>query len=175
MGTRETEHKDIVRRFMGQAFNAGHLAIIDELVARDYVLHVAPEVRGPEGMKYFVTMYRTAFPDYACTIDDQIAEGDKVVTRWTARGTQQGELLGVPPTGKQMGSWSKPGSRRMCWACCSSLASSRQLQARSHRPVHERAQTGRRRRQEADGRVSDGDHDHGEQHHAWHRRRRSCR
>ena len=102
MGATESEHKAVVRRFIGQAFNAGDLAIIDELVARDYVLHVAPEVRGPEGMKHFVTMYRTAFPDYACTIDDQIAEGDKVVTRWTARGTQQGELMGIPPSGKQV-------------------------------------------------------------------------
>jgi predicted ester cyclase len=47
-------------------------------------------------------MYRTAFPDYSCIVDDQIAEGDKVVTRWTARGTQRGALLGIPPTGKQV-------------------------------------------------------------------------
>jgi predicted ester cyclase len=53
-------------------------------------------------MQHFVAMYRTAFPDYACTVDDQIAEGDKVVTRWTVRGTQQGELMGIPPTGKQV-------------------------------------------------------------------------
>lgn len=71
-------------------------------MASDYVLHFAPEVRGPEGMKQFVTMYRTAFPDYACTIADQIAEGDKVVTRWTVRGTQRGELMGIPATGKQV-------------------------------------------------------------------------
>jgi steroid delta-isomerase-like uncharacterized protein len=102
MGATESEHKAVVRRFIGQVFNAGDLAVIDELVARDYVLHAAPEVRGPEGMQHFVTMYRTAFPDYACTVDDQIAEGDKVVTRWTARGTQQGELMGIPPTGKQV-------------------------------------------------------------------------
>jgi steroid delta-isomerase-like uncharacterized protein len=96
-----TENKAVVRRFIGQAFNEGDLAVIDELVARDYVLHLAPEVRGPEGMRHFVTMYRTAFPDYTCTVDDQIAEADKVVTRWTVRGTQQGELMGIPPTGKQ--------------------------------------------------------------------------
>ena len=46
-------------------------------------------------------MYRSAFPDMQLTIEDQIAEGDKVVTRWTARGTHQGELMGIPPTGKQ--------------------------------------------------------------------------
>jgi steroid delta-isomerase-like uncharacterized protein len=95
-----TRNKALVRRFIGQAFNTGDLRVIDELMASDYVLHSAPDVRGPEGVKHFVTMYRTAFPDYTCTIDDQIAEGDKVVTRWTVRGTQQGELMGIPPTGK---------------------------------------------------------------------------
>ena len=97
-----TENKALVRRFIAQAFNAGDLGVIDELVASDYVLHFAPAVRGPEGMKHFVTMYRTAFPDYSCIVDDQIAEGDKVVTRWTVRGTQQGELMGIRPTGKQV-------------------------------------------------------------------------
>jgi steroid delta-isomerase-like uncharacterized protein len=97
------DNKAIVRRFIEQAFNAGNLAVVDELVAGDYVNHLASnEVRGPEGMKQFVTTYRTAFPDYACTIDDQIAEGDKVVTRWTVRGTQRGELMGIPPTGKRI-------------------------------------------------------------------------
>jgi steroid delta-isomerase-like uncharacterized protein len=102
MGARESEHKAVVRRFIGQAFNAGDLAIIDELMTPDYVLHGVPEARGPEGMKHFVTMYRGAFPDYMCTVEDQIAEGDKVVTRWTVRGTQKGELMGIPPTGKQV-------------------------------------------------------------------------
>ena len=101
MGT--NENKAIVRRFIEQAFNDGNLAVIDELVASGYINHVAPaDVRGREGMKTFVTTYRTAFPDYACTIDDQVAEGDKVVTRWTVRGTQHGDLMGIPPTGKQV-------------------------------------------------------------------------
>jgi steroid delta-isomerase-like uncharacterized protein len=102
MGAQESEHKAVVGRFIGQAFNAGDLAIIDELVSKDYVLHAAPEVRGPEGMKHFVETYRTAFPDYACTVEDQIAESDKVVTRWTVRGTHRGELMGMPPTGTQV-------------------------------------------------------------------------
>jgi predicted ester cyclase len=102
VGARESEQKAVVGRFIDRAFNAGDPAFIDELVSSDYVLHGTPEVRGPEGMKHFVTIYRTAFPDYACTVEDQIAEGDKVVTRWTARGTQQGELMGIPPTGSQV-------------------------------------------------------------------------
>lgn len=102
MGATDGKNKAVVRRFISQAFNAGDTAIIDELIATDYVLHGAPKVRGPEGMKHFVTMYRSAFPDYACSVDDQIAEDDKVVTRWTMRGTHQGELMGIPPTGKQV-------------------------------------------------------------------------
>jgi steroid delta-isomerase-like uncharacterized protein len=96
------ENKAAIRRFIGQAFNAGDLAVVDELVATNYVLHFTPEVDGPEGMKQFISIYRTAFPDYTCTIEDQVAEGDKVVTRWTVRGTQKGELMGIPPTGKQV-------------------------------------------------------------------------
>ena len=96
------DNKATVRRFIGQALNAGDLAVVDELVATDYVLHVTPEVRGREGMKQFITEYRAAFPDYTCTIEDQVAEGEKVVTRWTVRGTQHGQLMGIPPTGKQV-------------------------------------------------------------------------
>ena len=95
------ENKAIVRRLIEQAFNRGDLAVIDELVARDYVSHVTPtEARGPAGLRAFVTMYRTAFPDYVCTVEDQVAEEDRVVTRWTARGTQRGELMGILPTDK---------------------------------------------------------------------------
>lgn len=99
MGT--VENKAVPRRFIEGAFNEGKLAVIDEVIAPNYVNHVAgTEIHGQDGMKQFVTTYRTAFPDCRYTIEDQVAEGDKVVTRWTARGTQEGELLGVPPTGK---------------------------------------------------------------------------
>ena len=54
-----------------------------------------------EQYKQLVTMYFSAFPDLHLTIEDQIAEGDKVVTRWTARGTHQGPFMGIPPTGKR--------------------------------------------------------------------------
>ena len=97
------DNKSIPRRFIDEAFNQGRLGIIDELLVPDYVNHVAgTDVVGRDAMKQFVSSYRAAFPDYSCTIDDQVAEGDKVVTRWTARGTQQGELMGIPPTGKQV-------------------------------------------------------------------------
>src|SRR4028118_1849687 len=59
-------------------------------------------VRGPEGCKEYVAAYRSAFSDLHLEIEDQIAEGDKVVTRWTGTGTHDGELAGIPPTGNQV-------------------------------------------------------------------------
>jgi steroid delta-isomerase-like uncharacterized protein len=99
------ENKEKVRRFLQEAFNEGNLGVVDELFATDYVLHdpASPEeVSGPEGIKQFVQMYRSAFPDTHITVEDQIAEGDEVVTRWTGRGTHQGELFGVAPSGNQV-------------------------------------------------------------------------
>ncbi len=94
------ENKAIFRRIVEEGFNKGNLAIVDELVATDHVNHT-DNVRGPEEYKQFITVYRTAFPDLHMTVEDQIAEGDKVVNRWTSRGTHKGDLMGIPPTGKQ--------------------------------------------------------------------------
>ncbi len=99
------ENKAVVRRFLEEIFNEGNLDVADELFAPDYVLHdpAAPEeVRGPEGIKQYVGMYRSAYPDTHFTIEDQIAEGDKVVTRWTGQGTHEGELMGIPPSGNRV-------------------------------------------------------------------------
>jgi predicted ester cyclase len=63
----------------------------------------SPEpIRGPQGLKELVTTLRTAFPDLRLTVDDMVAEGDKVVDRFMARGTHQGELFGIAATGKQV-------------------------------------------------------------------------
>jgi steroid delta-isomerase-like uncharacterized protein len=73
--------------------------------APNYVGHDATlphDLRGPEEFKQFVRMYRSAFPDLVLTVEDQIAEGDRVVTRFTARGTHRGDLMGIPPTGKRV-------------------------------------------------------------------------
>ncbi len=99
------ENKEKVRRFLQEAFNEGNLGVADELFASDYVLHDPAnpeEISGPEGIKQFVQMYRSAFPDSHITVEDLIAEGDKVVTRFRARGTHQGELFGVAPSGNQV-------------------------------------------------------------------------
>jgi steroid delta-isomerase-like uncharacterized protein len=97
-----TQNKLILRRFFEEVFNQGNLAVADEIVADGYVNHnPAPgESPGREGLKQFVTGVRTAFRDLHFAIDDQVAEGDKVVTRWRATGIHQGDFAGVPPTGK---------------------------------------------------------------------------
>lgn len=98
------ENKAIVRRLFEELWNQGKLDVADEIFATDYIFHepVAGEVRGPEGFKQFVSMYRIAFPDLQFRIEDQIAEGDKIVTRWTATGTHKGELMGISPTSVQV-------------------------------------------------------------------------
>ena len=97
-------NKTISRRFFDEAFGKGNLNVLDEIIAKDQV-NSGPGTlpglpTGPEGAKQLVTVYRNAFPDIRFTVDEQIAEGDKVVTRWTAHGTNKGELLGMPATGK---------------------------------------------------------------------------
>jgi steroid delta-isomerase-like uncharacterized protein len=96
-------NKEIVRRLGVEPWE-GNLGVIDELVATDYVGHdpAQPEMHGPDGIREFITTYLAGFPDGKITIDEQLAEGDLVASRWTGRGTQQGELMGVPPTGRQV-------------------------------------------------------------------------
>jgi steroid delta-isomerase-like uncharacterized protein len=91
-------------RKMIVAINAGKLDEADALMASDYIYRSPgmPEMRGPEGFKQLVSMFRTAFPDLNMVIDDMLADGDKVAFRWTGTGTHQGDLMGIPPTGKRV-------------------------------------------------------------------------
>jgi steroid delta-isomerase-like uncharacterized protein len=97
------ENKAVVRRMFAE-LNKGNLAIVDELVAPEYVEHVigGPEIAGPDGLKQFIGQFAAAFPDLQITVDDLIAENNKVVTRFTMRGTHQGALMGIAPTGKSV-------------------------------------------------------------------------
>jgi steroid delta-isomerase-like uncharacterized protein len=77
----------------------------DDIYAPDVVAHdpnSPEEINGPEGVKHFASAFRSAFPDGQSTVEDQIAEGDKVVTRYTFSGTHQGEFMGIPPTGNRV-------------------------------------------------------------------------
>jgi steroid delta-isomerase-like uncharacterized protein len=97
------QNKALVRRVVEDVYNQGNLAVADELAASDLLVHMtSQEIRGREGAKQYVAALRAAFPDLHLTIEDQIAEGDRVVTRWTARGTHTGQFQGIPPTGKQV-------------------------------------------------------------------------
>ena len=97
-------NKKAARRILDEIFNEGRLEVADELVHEDALAYdpALPEpTRGPEGVKQSVRGYREAFPDLHLSIDEQVAEGDVVATRWTARGTHRGELFGIPATGKE--------------------------------------------------------------------------
>jgi steroid delta-isomerase-like uncharacterized protein len=93
-------NKAIQRRFFEEIWNQGMLDLIDEIYTTDYVLHdPSGDIVGPDASKQSIAMYRVAFPDIHYAVEEQIAEGDMVVSRWTSTGTHEGELMGFPPTG----------------------------------------------------------------------------
>jgi steroid delta-isomerase-like uncharacterized protein len=97
------------RRIPLEMFNQGRLDLAEELFTSDYVEHVSlpPEFpTGIAGIQAFINVVRTGFPDFRYTIEDEIAEGDKIVYRLTATGTNNGEFLGMPATGKSA-TWSE--------------------------------------------------------------------
>jgi steroid delta-isomerase-like uncharacterized protein len=95
----------LARRSFDEIWNNGNLDVADELFSPDYVNHdpVSPEVPpGPEGVKQTARMYRRAFPDLRFTIDEMLAAGDKVITRWIGEGTHRAPLRGLPASGRQV-------------------------------------------------------------------------
>lgn len=95
------DNKTVTHQFLEELFNKRNLAIVDALCVANVISHgFGPGVSGIEGTKRSAAMYLAAFPDLHFTFEDFIAEGDQVVVRWTSSGTQQGELMGIPPTGK---------------------------------------------------------------------------
>lgn len=97
------ENKAHVRQLYEEVFNKKKLATIDDYFAANVIDHSLPPGApgGIEGVKLTIGMFVGAFPDMHITVEDLIAEGDRVVARWTLRGTHQGSSLGMPPTGKQ--------------------------------------------------------------------------
>ena len=95
-------NKATVRRMAEQVYNARQLDLIEEFFTEDFVSHTigAPSISGLEELRAGIAGALDAFPDFELSIDDVIGEGDKLAARWTSRGTHQGELLGVPATGK---------------------------------------------------------------------------
>ena len=97
------ENKALLRRVYEEIYNQRNLAVIDELAVPNFVFHNASmAIQGLEAYKQFVSMFFSAFPDSHFTVEDMIAEGDRVVVRHTFRGTHKGDFMGIPPTGKQV-------------------------------------------------------------------------
>jgi steroid delta-isomerase-like uncharacterized protein len=99
------EKKAVVRRYnelVEQYWRTGDADAFDEVVASDFVHHSPGLPPDLEGMKQALPMFRAAFPDMRLTVEEMIAEGDKVVDRVTVRGTHEGELMGIPASGKQV-------------------------------------------------------------------------
>jgi steroid delta-isomerase-like uncharacterized protein len=100
-----SEQNKTVARQVLEVFGSGDLDALDELISANAVDHDTQNpnanIRGPEGSKLTISMYRAAFPDLRMKVEDQIAEGDKVVTRWTAIGTHDGDLPGLPASGNK--------------------------------------------------------------------------
>lgn len=98
------DNKALIQRSYNEFFNTGNLALIDQLHSNDYVGHVIGllPIQGLEALKQLTSSYFRAFPDLHITLEDMIAEGDKVMTRVSWRGTHKGEFIGIPATGKQV-------------------------------------------------------------------------
>jgi steroid delta-isomerase-like uncharacterized protein len=97
--------KALERRLIEEVWNRGNLDFAERCFTTDYVNHdpsSPEEIRGPEGFKQNVAAIREAFPDFRMEIVDQVAEGEKVVTRYVITGTQEGELAGIPPSGRRI-------------------------------------------------------------------------
>ncbi len=96
-------NKAQTRQIIDQGWNKGNMDSLNDLISPNFVNHTASnpnETR--DGFKQRVQMVRTAFPDWEVTVDEMLGEGDKVVTRWRARGTHRGSFRGIPATGKKI-------------------------------------------------------------------------
>ena len=95
-------NKQVSRRFT-ELFSVDDASFFDEVFTEDVVFHgaVDGDLRGIEAVRRFVAAYRAAFPDAVSTVEDQVAEGDRVATRWRARGTHAGPLGDLPATGRR--------------------------------------------------------------------------
>ena len=131
------ENEAVVRRAFDEVA-MGDMATVDEIIAPEYVRHDlagGPDAAGPEGVKRLITGLRAAFPDLQTTVEDILSDGEKVVVRFTARGTQAAPFQGISPTGKRV-TWVginiyrvSGGRIRETWQLADGLGLLRQLSA----------------------------------------------
>ena len=102
-----TDNKKFMAHFVEEVLNNKNLDAIDDIVAEDFLEHIPfPGQRpGRNGLRDIVVVFITAFPDLHWDIDEQIAEGEKVVTRFTMTGTHHGDFMGIPATGSPINVW----------------------------------------------------------------------
>lgn len=130
-----TANKATIQRLFEEVYNRGDLRVADEIVAANYICHnpFPGEAPGREGFKAFVAYLRRAFADLHIAIADQIGEDDRVVTRLTLSGVQQGEFAGIPPTGKPVTVHAisiqriRNGQVQECWLSWDALGLMQQL------------------------------------------------
>lgn len=99
------KNRETVRRLVDELYNKGNLGIVDELFAPGFVGYDPASVMGSSGreaLKEDVRQFRTAFPDSHVKIEEILAEGERVVYRWTSRSTHKGPFMDLPPTGKEV-------------------------------------------------------------------------
>jgi steroid delta-isomerase-like uncharacterized protein len=94
------DNKALVRRLYAEVMGKGNMAEANELLSTNYVEHLPVPTPGREGLKQLVMMVLSAFPDIHPTVEDAVAEGDRVAVRIVARGTHQNAFMGIPPSGK---------------------------------------------------------------------------
>lgn len=96
--------KALVRRVYEEGLNQGNFAVLDEVLADDLAEHslFPGQATGRESFTRRFTLVRTAFPDATMTVEDAMADGDKVICRWTLRGTHTGPFASLPPTGRSV-------------------------------------------------------------------------
>lgn len=132
----EERNKNLIRKVANEIYNNGNYIHFNEFVSDDFVIHSLnpkKEIRGPEGAKNFVIGLRNAFPDLRFTIQDQFAEGEKVVTHFIAEGTHLGAFEGIPPTGKAFKvssidiDYIRNGKISECWSNLDELSLLQQL------------------------------------------------
>jgi predicted ester cyclase len=103
MSTLQEQNKSLVRRIFEEGINQNKPGVFEELIAPSYVNHdIQAPAPGLEGFRMVIGMFLAAFPDMQVTIEEELAEGNKVMTRGYFTGTHRGDFQGVPPTGKQI-------------------------------------------------------------------------
>ena len=96
------QNKLLIGKLFAEGLNQRNFAIIDEIIGDEYVNHMMPDAKGPEGMRQVLGMFFDAFPDMKITVEHIIADGDILATRGHFTGTNNGSFMGAPASGKQI-------------------------------------------------------------------------